>query len=116
NNGDNNTANGFDALVLNNTEHDNVAEGYWALEHNTTGSSNIAVGSQAGANLTTGSNNIDIGANVGGVAGEVDTIRTGKSGTQRKTFIAGIRGERGWGHRWHNRPARHGCFLGEIQG
>ena len=89
NNGDNNTANGFDALVLNNTGHDNVAEGYWALEHNTTGSSNIAVGSQAGSNLTTGSNNIDIGAL--GSAGEANTIRIGKPGTQRKTFIAGIR-------------------------
>jgi len=88
NNGDNNTANGFDALVLNNTGHDNVAEGYWALEHNTTGSSNIAVGSQAGSNLTTGSNNIDIGAL--GSAGEANTIRIGKPGTQRKTFIAGI--------------------------
>jgi hypothetical protein len=90
NNGDNNTATGFDALVLNNTGHDNVAEGYWALEHNTTGSSNIAVGSQAGSNLTTGSNNIDVGATVGSVAGEANTIRIGKSGTQRKTFIAGI--------------------------
>src|SRR5215831_7279229 len=90
NNGDNNTANGFDALVLNNTGHDNVAEGYWALEHNTTGSSNIAVGSQAGSNLTTGSNNIDIGAL--GSAGEANTIRIGKPGTQRKTFIAGIHG------------------------
>jgi len=90
NNGDNNTANGFDALVLNKTGHDNVAEGYWALEHNTTGSSNIAVGSQAGSNLTTGSNNIDIGAL--GSAGEANTIRIGKPGTQRKTVIAGIRG------------------------
>ena len=90
NNGDNNTANGFDALVLNNTGHDNVAEGYWALEHNTTGSSNIAVGSQAGSNLTTGSNNIDIGAL--GRAGEANTIRIGKLGTQTRTFIAAIRG------------------------
>ena len=62
----------------------------WALEHNTIGSSNIAVGSQAGSNLTTGSNNIEIG-NLGS-AGESNTIRIGKSGTQRKTFIAGIRG------------------------
>jgi hypothetical protein len=87
-----NTANGAFALENNTTGHDNLAEGYSALEHNTTGSSNIAVGSQAGSNLTTGSNNIDIGANVGGVAGEANTIRIGKSGTQRKTFIAGIHG------------------------
>ena len=57
---------------------------------NNRGSNNIAVGSQAGANLTTGSNNIDIGAL--GSAGEANTIRIGRSGTQRKTFIPGIRG------------------------
>jgi len=48
------------------------------------------LGSNAGINLTTGSNNIDIGAP--GVAAEANTIRIGKSGTQKKTFIAGIRG------------------------
>jgi trimeric autotransporter adhesin len=57
---------------------------------NNRGSNNIAVGSQAGSNLTTGSNNIDIGA-LGG-AGEANTIRIGKLGTQTRTFIAGIRG------------------------
>jgi len=41
-------------------------------------------------NLTTGSNNIDIGAL--GMAAEANTIRIGKSGTQKKTFVAGIRG------------------------
>ena len=41
-------------------------------------------------NLTTGSNNIDIG-NVGS-AGESRHIRIGTQGTQRNTFIAGIRG------------------------
>jgi len=60
------------------------------LTLNTTSSSNIAVGYQAGFNLTTGSNNIDIG-NVG-VAAESKTIRIGTSGTQTKTFIAGISG------------------------
>jgi len=45
---------------------------------------------QAGVNLTTGSNNIDIGN--GGVAGEAAKIRIGKVGTQKATFIAGIRG------------------------
>ena len=36
----------------------------------------------------TGSNNIDIGN--AGVAGEANTIRIGKVGTQTATFIAGI--------------------------
>src|SRR5215469_4178284 len=90
--GINNTANGVNALFFNTTGHDNTADGLNALLNNKTGSSNIAVGSQAGSKLTTGNNNIDIGANVGGVAGEANTIRIGKSGTQRKTFIAGIHG------------------------
>jgi uncharacterized coiled-coil protein SlyX len=51
---------------------------------------NIALGDGAGGNLTTGSNNIDIGNT--GVAGESATIRIGKSGTQTKTFVAGING------------------------
>src|SRR5439155_4512980 len=55
-----------------------------------TGGSNIALGDSAGANLTTGSNNIDIG-NLG-VAGESRHIRIGTTGTQTKTFIAGISG------------------------
>ena len=50
------------------------------------------MGSNAGANLTTGGNNIDIGANVPGNAGEANTIRIGKQGTQKNTFIAGIFG------------------------
>jgi hypothetical protein len=87
--GNNNTANGEGALFANTGGSDNTAEGFLALE-NTTGSSNIAIGSKAGANLTTGSNNIDIGAP--GVAEEANTIRIGKSGTQRKTLIAGIHG------------------------
>jgi hypothetical protein len=49
------------------------------------------LGSNAGINLTTGSNNIDIGAR--GVAAEANTIRIGTSGTQQKTFIAGISGK-----------------------
>jgi uncharacterized coiled-coil protein SlyX len=51
------------------------------------------LGNNAGQNLTTGSNNIDIGANVLGNAGEANTIRIGKSGSQQKTFIAGISGK-----------------------
>src|SRR6516165_10186579 len=87
--GINNTANGVNALFFNITGHDNTAVGLNALLNNK-GSSNIAVGSQAGSNLTTGSNNIDIGAL--GSAGESNTIRLGRPGTQTKTFIAGIRG------------------------
>ena len=44
----------------------------------------------AGSNLSTGSNNIDKGAP--GVAGEANTTWIGKSGTQKKTFIAAIHG------------------------
>jgi Chaperone of endosialidase len=62
------------------------------LENNTSGGNNTAVGYLAGQNLTTGSNNIDIGANVLGNPGEANTIRIGKQGTQKQTFVAGIRG------------------------
>ena len=88
--GSDNTGTGVNALVYNTTGLDNTAEGFAALENNTTGSSNIALGSNAGINLTTGSNNIDIGN--AGVAGESKRIRIGTSGTQTKTFIAGISG------------------------
>jgi hypothetical protein len=67
-----------------------MAEGFQALLHSS-GSNNIGLGSNAGANLTNGSNNIDIGA--AGSVGEANTIRIGKSGTQQKTFIAGISGK-----------------------
>ncbi|PYK56398.1 MAG: hypothetical protein DME47_02055, partial [Verrucomicrobia bacterium] len=70
----------------------NTACGSAALIKNTTGSNNIALGSNTGQNLTTGSNNIDIGTNVLGVAGEANTIRIGKQGTQKNTFVAGIFG------------------------
>ena len=90
--GSNNTADGLLALENNRGGHDNASVGFQALKGNTTGNNNIALGSNAGANLTTGSNNIDIGANVLGVAGEANTIRIGKQGTQKATFIAGISG------------------------
>jgi hypothetical protein len=89
--GTSNTATGNQVLQFNTTGNFNTANGDLALMHNTTGSNNIALGSSAGINLTTGSNNIDIGA--GGSAGEANTIRIGKSGTQQKTFIAGIFGK-----------------------
>src|SRR5439155_9329 len=85
-----NTADGVGALNANTTGGANVANGDQALFNNTTGSGNIAVGVNAGFNLTTGDNNIDIG-NVG-VAGEFQTIRIGRVGTQTRTFIAGISG------------------------
>ena len=93
-----NTANGFYALYSNTTGGYNTANGDGALSSNTTGSFNTAVGVYAGSNLTTGSNNIDIG-NVDpstfdstDVAGESNTIRIGRPGTQTATFIAGING------------------------
>jgi trimeric autotransporter adhesin len=88
--GGNNTANGVDALYSNTSGSNNTANGLSALFNNTTGGDNIALGVLAGANLTTGSNNIDIG-NLS-VAAEANTIRIGKQGTQKATFIAGIIG------------------------
>jgi hypothetical protein len=85
-----NTANGAAALHSNTTGNFNTATGFEALVNNTTGGSNIALGYLAGQNLTTGSNNIDIGNE--GVAAEANTIRIGKQGTQKSTFIAGISG------------------------
>jgi Chaperone of endosialidase len=88
--GSNNTANGLEALFHNSTGGSNTAIGFLALFGNTTGSSNIALGASAGVNVTTGSNNIDIAA--GGVAGDSNTMRLGKKGTQKNTYMAGISG------------------------
>jgi hypothetical protein len=88
--GSENTAIGFSALLGNTTGLANTATGAYALQNNTTGSFNIALADNAGFNLTTGSNNIDIGN--AGVGGESNTIRIGRGGTQRNTFIAGIYG------------------------
>jgi uncharacterized coiled-coil protein SlyX len=71
----------------------NTAVGIQSLNNNSSGSSNVAIGALAGQNLTTGNNNIDIGANVLGNAGEANTIRIGKSGTQQKAFVAGVSGK-----------------------
>src|SRR5438552_3301676 len=90
--GSNNTADGFLALENNKAGHDNIAVGFQALKGNTGGNNNFGLGSNAGSNLTTGSNNIDLGANVLGSAGEANTIRIGKQGTQKATFIAGVFG------------------------
>src|SRR5436309_9832970 len=88
--GSNNTADGLNALRHNTTGEGNTANGFRALVRNTTGNDNIALGNNAGENLTTGNNNIDIFDR--GVAREANTIRIGKQGTQRTTFIAGIGG------------------------
>src|SRR5207253_3696212 len=90
--GGGNTATGFEALNKNTTGGSNTGDGLGALLANTKGNNNTAVGFNAGQNLTTGSNNIDIGTNVLGVAGEANTIRIGKQGTQKNTFVAGIFG------------------------
>jgi Chaperone of endosialidase len=84
-----NTAIGASALTLN-TGEGNTACGNVALFNNT-GNNNTALGNIAGSNLTTGDNNIDIGYNVGGVAGESNTIRIGNSDITA-TFITGISG------------------------
>ena len=90
--GSNNTGDGLSASENNTTGHDNTSAGFQALKSNTSGSNNIGLGSNAGGNLTTGNNNIDIGANVLGAAGEANTIRIGKQGTQKSTLVAGIFG------------------------
>jgi hypothetical protein len=88
--GSNNTASGYQALVFNTGGGDNTASGVSALYSNSTGNNNIAIGKYAGQYATTGSNNIYIGN--GGVNAEGATIRMGTSGTQTKTFVAGISG------------------------
>jgi len=86
-----NTANGNNALFLS-TGSGNTAVGFFALSNITTGSDDVAVGQNAGVNLTTSdSNNIDVGFNVGGVAGESNTIRIGNNDIA-DTFIRGISG------------------------
>ena len=86
-----NTATGFGALYNDTSGNRNTATGLQALFSNSSGSNNIAIGYFAGSNLTTGGNNIEIGNS--GFAGETDTIRIGREGTQTATFIAGIYGE-----------------------
>jgi Chaperone of endosialidase len=86
--GNDNTANGFRALV-HNRANANTAIGSRALENNNGGHDNIALGFRAGANFSPGNNNIYIG-NVG-LTGENGTIRIGDP-SQTRTFIAGIAG------------------------
>jgi len=68
----------------------NTSVGADSMVNNSNGSANIALGRFAGFNLTTGDLNIEIGN--AGVAAEARTIRIGTTGTQTKTFVAGING------------------------
>jgi hypothetical protein len=88
--GNYNAAYGQGSMYGNSSGSNNTAVGQNALKSNTTGKSNIAIGSNAGLSLTTGDNNIDIFDR--GVAGESNTIRIGKQGTQTNTYLAGISG------------------------
>lgn len=105
--GINNTASGVDALHSNTAGNYNSACGQGALYGNTTGNNNTAVGQNAMKAATTGKNNIAIGSNAGfnlaagsnnimifdrGLASDANTIRIGKVGTQKTTYIAGISG------------------------
>src|SRR5262249_6655375 len=88
NTGSTNTAVGSTALFSNTTGHDNMAEGFEALANNKRGSTKITLRARGWINLNTGRKHIDIGGP--GTAAEANAIRIGKSGTQKKTFIAGI--------------------------
>jgi hypothetical protein len=92
--GGSNTANGQFALFYNYSGSNNTAIGAGALENlemlHPSGSGNIALGLNAGASLFSGSNNIYIG-NEGNLH-DNNTIHIGTTGTQTKTFIAGISG------------------------
>ncbi len=89
--GHQNSGFGYDALRALLSGTTNVALGAFTLNNLTSGSTNVAIGYTAGSNYTTSeSNNICIGYNVQGVAGDNNVMRLG--GTQKTTYIAGIRG------------------------
>jgi|KBSMisStandDraft_5_1062788.scaffolds.fasta_scaffold07423_9 hypothetical protein len=85
-----NTASGSATLIGNTSGSTNTAIGYKALQNNTGGNNNIAIGASAGFYVTSGNNNIDLSAL--GATGESNTMRLGKYGVQKTTFIAGISG------------------------
>ena len=87
--GSTNVATGVSALLNNTAGNNNTAIGYFALSRCVLGNNNIAIGSYAGAFLT-GSNNICLSAF--GATGENNTMRLGKYGVQKTTFIAGVSG------------------------
>jgi Chaperone of endosialidase len=74
--------------VDNTTGDDNAANGFQALFSNTTGSNNIGLGFNAGKNIVAGSKNIEIGS--AGAKDESNTIRVGTQGTQTATHVAGV--------------------------
>ncbi len=85
-----NTASGSGSLIGNTSGSNNTAIGYKALQNNAAGSNNIAIGATAGFYVTNGNNNIDLSAL--GATGESNTMRLGRYGVQKATFIAGISG------------------------
>ncbi len=87
--GSTNVATGVSALLNNTAGNNNTAIGYFALSRCVLGNNNIAIGSYAGAFLG-GSNNICLSAF--GATGENNTMRLGKYGVQKTTFIAGVSG------------------------
>jgi hypothetical protein len=104
--GGGNAAFGTSSLVQNRTGNNNSAFGLSALSSDTGGSKNTALGANALFNITTGSNNIGIGYQAGyyplgsnnieigssGAAVDSAVIRIGVQGTQKKTYLAGVRG------------------------
>jgi hypothetical protein len=99
-----NTATGESALKNNTTANNNTADGFQALFHNANGANNTAVGQHALFN-TTGSSNIAVGANAGsnltmgnnnidiGNPGVAAESNTIRIGSvQARTFIKGISG------------------------
>jgi trimeric autotransporter adhesin len=90
--GSGNTALGGQALWRNIGGNGNTAIGFQAIELITAGSENTALGNGAGRNLTSGSNNLYLSNP--GIASESATIRIGAGSTQKRIFIAGIRGKK----------------------
>jgi hypothetical protein len=84
-----NVAVGSSSLYTNTSASMNTGVGIGTL-YATTGSDNIGVGQYAGYYNTSGNYNIDIGNY--GQSGDASTIRLGASGSQTRTFIAGISG------------------------
>jgi hypothetical protein len=91
--GEGETATGVNALNSNTTGINNSGFGWGALRFNQTGNDNTAVGLLAGQFIS-GSGNICIGSQVGGVSGEINTIRIGDNlpvvTGQSQCYIGGI--------------------------
>jgi hypothetical protein len=85
-----NTATGYGALHSS-TGNNNTANGYNALTLLGSGDGNIAIGSGALGTITSGTDNIAIGATTG-TSGDTGVIRIGQPGTHMRFFAAGITG------------------------